>query len=107
VWCGLLSRVTGSDLLAGLLSATQAIVPKRNQPVGQDREGLVALPTKPTPNPYVCVPALMRLPKSSAMTNDRGSLTNWTPPREAIQWNYPGSLLSSASGNAITRIRLA
>jgi hypothetical protein len=34
---------------------------------------------------------------------------DWTSaqPRQAIQWNYPGSLLSSASGNAITRIRLA
>jgi hypothetical protein len=41
------------------------------------------------------------------MTDDRGSLTNWTPAWQAMQRNYPGSMLSSASGSAITRIRLA
>jgi hypothetical protein len=82
-------------------------VPKRNQPVGQDREGVVALPTESTSNPHLCMSVVMRLPQSPAMPDDRGSLTNRTPPRQAIQWNYPGSLLSSASGSAITRIRLA
>jgi hypothetical protein len=101
----LLSRVTGSDPFAGLLAATQAIVSKRNQPVGQDREGLIALTTKPAPNPQACVPVVVSLPESSTMTDDRGSLTNWTPPRQVIQGNYPGSMLSSASGSAITRIR--
>ena len=107
MWCGLLSRVAGSDLLAGLLSATQAIVPKRNQPVGQDCEGLVALPAKSAANPQAYMPVIVCLPEPLAMTDDRGSLTNWTPARQAIQRNYPGSMLSSASGSAITRIRLA
>jgi hypothetical protein len=85
----------------------QAVMSGRHQPVRQDRESVAALPTEATPNPHACVHVVVRLPEPLAMTDDGGGLTNWTPPRQAIQWNYPGSLLSSASGNAITRIRLA
>jgi hypothetical protein len=100
-------RLTSGDPFAGLLSAMQAVMSERHQPVRQDRDSVVALPTEATPNPHACVHVVVRLAEPLAMTNDGCSLTNWTPPRQAIQWNYPGSLLSSASGNAITRIRLA
>jgi hypothetical protein len=103
--CSLLYRVTGGDPFAGLLSATQAIVPKRNQPVRQNREGLLASSAAPTPNPQACVQIVMRLPEPLAMPDDRGGPTNRTPSRQPVKWNYPGSLLSSASVNAITRIR--
>jgi hypothetical protein len=53
------------------------------------------------------MPVVVRLPEPLAMTDDRGGVTNWTPPRQAIQWNYPGSMLSFASGSAIRKIRLA
>ena len=99
--------VADSDAFPSLLFTTQAVVPKRNQPVGQDCEGLFALPTKPAPNPQAYMPVIVCLPEPLAMTDDRGSLTNWTPARQAIQRNYPGSMLSSVSGSAITRIRLA
>jgi hypothetical protein len=49
----------------------------------------------------------MRLPEPLSMTDDRGGFTNWTPARQAIQRNYPGSMLSFASGSAIRKIRLA
>ena len=103
----LFHRVAGGNPFTSLLSTTQAVVSKRNQPVGQDCEGLVALPAKPAANPQAYMPVIVCLPEPLAMTDDRGSLTNWTPARQAIQRNYPGSMLSSASGSAITRIRLA
>ena len=80
------------------------IGPKRKQPVAQDRESFVALPTSPR-RIHTCACLLSCLPESSTMTDDRGNLTNWTPPLEAIQWGYPRLLLSSSSANAITRIR--
>jgi hypothetical protein len=89
VWRCLFRRVAGGYPFTGLLPTTQAIVPKRNQPVGQDREGLVALPTEPTPNPHACVHVVVRLAESLAMTDDRGGRTNWTPSRQSIQRNYP------------------
>jgi hypothetical protein len=52
------------------------------------------------------VQIVMRLSEPLAMTDDRGGLTDWTPAWQPTEWNYPGSLLSSASVNAITRIRL-
>jgi hypothetical protein len=103
----LFHRVAGGNPFTGLLSTTQAVVPKRNQPVGQDCEGLVALPAKSAANPQAYMPVIVCLPEPLAMTDDPGRPTNWTPARQAIQRNYPGSMLSSASGSAITRIRLA
>jgi hypothetical protein len=38
------------------------------------------------------------------MTDDRVVAANRTPPREEAQRNYPGSILSFASGSAIKRI---
>ena len=40
VRCCLLGGLAGGDPLTGLLSAMQAVVPGRRQPIGQDREGL-------------------------------------------------------------------
>jgi hypothetical protein len=103
----LFSRFTSSNPFAGLLSGMQAVMSEWHQPVRQDGESVVALPTEAAPNPHAGMHIIVRLPETLAMTNDGWSFTNWTPPRQAIQWNYPGSLLSSAAGNAITRIRLA
>jgi len=36
----LLNGIAGSNVLTGLLAATQAELPRRRQPIGQDREGL-------------------------------------------------------------------
>ena len=38
------------------------------------------------------------------MANDRVLLADGTSPRQAVQWNHPGSMLSFASGSAIKRI---
>ena len=44
-------RIAGGDPLTGLLSAVQAVVPGRRQPIGQDREGLPARLTDSAPHP--------------------------------------------------------
>jgi hypothetical protein len=50
---------------------------------------------------------VVRLPLPPAMADDRGGFTNRTPAWQAIQRNYPGSMLSFVSGSAIRKIRLA
>lgn len=107
VWCCLLGRVAACQAFTGLLTTTQAVVPRRRQPVRQHRECLPTLPANSASNPNPFVTVIVRLPKTLAMTDDRRGLTYWAPSRQTIQRNYPGSMLSSVSGNAITRIRLA
>jgi hypothetical protein len=62
---------------------------KRNQPIGHDCEGLVALPANPAANPHAYMPVIVCLPEPLAMTDDRGSPTNRTPPRQAIHGTTP------------------
>jgi len=100
---GLLSRIAGTDPVTGLLSTAQAVVPRRHQPVGQNREGPSARPTNPTPDPEVFTPVVVGLTKSPSVADDRGISAKRTSPRQAIQRNYPGSLLSFGSGSAINR----
>jgi len=51
VRCYSFDRVAGANPLTGLPSATHGEVPGRRQPMGQEREGLMARPTNPTPHP--------------------------------------------------------
>jgi len=104
-WCCTLSRVTAGDLLASLLPATQAVVAERHQSVGQNGEGLVALPAESAPNPDALAAVVVRVPQAPSVADDRVVPTDRTPARQAIQRNYPGSLLSFSSGSAIKRIR--
>ena len=102
--CRLFGRITGADPLAGLPSTLQAVVPGRRQPIGQDREGLTARLTDSAPHPEACVLIIMALTKSPSVADDRIVTTDWTSPRQEIQWDHPGSMLSFASGSAIKRI---
>jgi hypothetical protein len=52
----------------------------------------------------VFTPVVVRLAKSPSVANDRGVSAKRTSPWQAIQRNYPGSLLSFVSGSAIKRI---
>jgi hypothetical protein len=96
----LLSRIAGTDPLTALLSATEAEMPRRRQPVRQDGEGLPAQPTNPAPcqDAFVLVVAD---PESPPMPNDRVVLANRAQRLQVAQRNYPGSMLSCASGSAI------
>jgi len=50
------------------------------------------------------VSVIVCLPKPAPMANDRVVSASRTSPWEQLQGNYPGSMLSFGSGNAIKRI---
>ena len=104
VRCCLLGRVAGADPLTGLLSTPQAEMPGRRQPIRQDREGLPARLTDSAPHPDAFVPVIVGLTESPSVADDRVVLANRTSPRQAVQRNHPGSMLSFVSGSAIKRI---
>src|SRR5260370_40881119 len=70
VRCWLFGRIADADPLTGLVPATQAIVPRRRQPIRQDREGLLARPTDSAPHPNACVPIIVALAKSPSVADD-------------------------------------
>ena len=102
--CCLLGRITGGNPLTRLLSAVQAVVPGRRQPIGQDREGLPARLTDSASYPDAFVPVIVALTEPPSVADDRVVSADRTPPRQEIQRDYPGSMLSFASGSAIKRI---
>ena len=102
--CSLFGRITGGDALTSLLTAVKAVVPGWSQPVRQYRESLPARLTASAPHPDAFVLIIVALASAPSMANDRVVVTNWTTPRQALQRNHPGSMLSSASGSAIKRI---
>ena len=60
--------------------------------------------TDPTPQPDAYMPVVVALTESPAVADDRVVTTDWTSPRQKIQWDHPGSMLSFASGSAINSI---
>ena len=100
----MLGRIAGGDPLARLLPAVKAVVPGWSQPIRQNRESLPARFTESAPHPDAFVLVIVALASAPSMANDRLVVTNWTTPRQALQRNHPGSMLSSASGSAIKRI---
>ena len=101
---GLFYGITCGDRLAGLLPATQAEMPRRRQPVGQDSIGLPASMTDSASHPNVFVLVIVGLAQPLSMADDRVVVANRTSPRQEVQRNYHGSILSFASGSAIKRI---
>jgi hypothetical protein len=71
--------MTCGNAFAGLLSATQAEMPRRRQPIGQDSVGLPAGMTDPTPHPNTFVPVIVGLPEPPAVADDRVTLASRTP----------------------------
>src|SRR5436190_2836789 len=104
VRCGLLHGVASRDRFAGLLSATQAEMPCRCQPLGQDRKRLAAWTTDSASCPNAFVPVVVGLAESPSMADDRVVPADRALPRQQAQWDHPGSTLSFASGSAIKRI---
>ena len=102
--CCLLGRVTGGDPIAGQLSTVQAVVPGRREPIRQDCEGLLARLTDSTSHPEAFALVVVALTEPPSVADDRIASTDWTSPRQEIQWDHPGSMLSFASGSAINRI---
>ena len=88
--CGLFGGLAGRDLLPGLLSATEGIVPGRRQPIGQDREGLPARPAESAPHPNAFSLVIMGWTEPPSMANDGMVPANRTSPRQQVQWDYGG-----------------
>jgi hypothetical protein len=86
----LLGGLAGGDPLTSLLSATQGVVPKRYQPIGQDREGLPAWMTDSAPHQNAFLPVIMGWTEPSSMADDRVVSANRTSPRQGIQRDYLG-----------------
>jgi hypothetical protein len=97
----LLRRIAGGDPLARLLPAAKAVVPGWCQPIGQNREGFLTRLTDPTPHPNAFVVVIVALTESPPVANDRVVAANGTLPRQEVQRDHPGSMLSFASGSAI------
>jgi hypothetical protein len=76
---------------------------RRHQPVRQDSKRLPARSTNPTPYPDAFVLVVVRLPESPSVADDRVVVAQRTQPRQQMQRNYPGSMLSLVSGSAIKR----
>jgi len=47
---------------------------------------------------------IVTLTESPAVANDRVASAKWTSPRQEVQGDHPGSMLSFVSGSAIKRI---
>jgi len=60
--------------------------------------------TNSAPHPNAFVPVVVGLAEPSSVADDRVVEAYRTLPRQEVQWDYPGSLLSFASGSAIKRI---
>jgi hypothetical protein len=97
----LLHGIACGDALTGLLPALQAERRRRSEPIGQDCEGLSAGMTNSAPHPNAIVVFVVGLAKPQSMPDDRVVVANRTPPRQEVQRDYPGSMLSFASGSAI------
>ena len=101
---GLLGTFTCGDMLTRLLPASEAVVARRRQPIGQDREGLPARPTDSTPHPNERMLVVVTLAQSPSVADDAVLMANGTSPWQQVQRDHPGSMLSFASGSAIKRI---
>ena len=97
----LLNGITCGDALTGLLPAMQAERRRRSEPIGQDSESLVARMTDSASHPDVFVAFIVGLAEPLSMADDRVVVANRTPPRQEVQRDHPGSMLSFASGSAI------
>jgi hypothetical protein len=60
--------------------------------------------TDSTTHPNAFMAIVVGLAEPPSMADDRVVVANRTTPRETVQGDHPGSMLSFASGSAIKRI---
>jgi hypothetical protein len=77
------------DTFTGLLAATQAEMPGRRQPIGQDRKRLPTWLTDSAACPNAFVPVVVGPAETSSMANNRVVPATWTSPRQEVQWDHP------------------
>jgi hypothetical protein len=101
---GLLNGFAGGNPLTRLLSTAQSVLPRRCEPLGQDRKGLPTRLTDSTSHPDRFTLIVMALAESPSVTDDGVLPADGTLPRQEGQRDHPGSMLSFDSGSAIKRI---
>jgi hypothetical protein len=60
--------------------------------------------TDSAPHQHAFMLIVVGLAESPSMADDRVVPTDRALPRQQVQWDHPGSMLSFASGSAIKRI---
>src|SRR4029453_439139 len=92
----LLNTLPCGDAVTRLLSAMQAEMTRRHQPIGEDREGVAARMTAPASHPDPVVPQVVCLLAPPAMPDDGIAAAHRTTSREQLQRErrHPGSGLS-------------
>ena len=73
----------------GLLSATEAEMPGRCQPVRQDSKRLLARSTNAATHPDACVSVVVRLPESPSVADDRVVAAQRAQPGQQMQRKPP------------------
>ena len=101
---GLIGRVAGGKPLTGQLPASQRERCAGDQPIRQNGKGLSAGAADATAHPDSLMLVVVGAPKPPSMTHNGVSPAQRTAPRQELQRNHPGSLLSSISGSVIKRI---
>src|ERR1700674_2934285 len=101
---GLLNGFAGGNPLTRLLSTAQSVLPRRCEPLGQDRKGLPARLTDSTSHSDRFTLIVMSVAESLSVTDDGVLPADGTLPRQEGQRDHPGSMLSFDSGSAIKRI---
>jgi len=100
----LINGIAGGNVLTGLLAAAQTEMRRGRQPIRQNGKGLAARMTDSASHPDPVVALIVCLLAPLAMADDRVVPANRTSPRQEVQGDHPGSMLSFASGSAIKRI---
>ncbi len=83
-------------ILDSLGLTMQAERRRRSEPIGQDSESLIARMTDSASHPNMFVLAIVGLTEPPSMADDRMVVANRTPPRQEVQRDHPGSMLSFA-----------
>jgi hypothetical protein len=81
--------LANGEPLAGLLPAMQSEVPKWDQALGQNREGLATRTAYPSSHPYSFPLLVVSLAEAPFVANDRIAAANGASPRQALKRNCP------------------
>jgi len=73
--------LASGEPLAGQLPTMQGKVPRWDQPLGQNREGLSARTTFSSPHPYSLPVFVVSLPQAQSVADDRIVAANGASPR--------------------------
>jgi hypothetical protein len=101
---GLIGRIAGGETVTGQSATTQSERRHGDQPIRQQGKGLSARPADAAAHPDSLMLVIVGEAKPLSMTDDGVIPAQRTKPRQKVQGNHPGSMLSLVSASAIKRI---